>query len=224
MAQERSWKLVMLGDSGVGKTAFVQRAAHDRFTLPCTTLSCSFDHKVVTTPSFRVKVQPFEDSCDLFTLEAEGFRLPLLYSFQFQLWDTAGQERYRVLSRMYTRNAEIAVLMYDVHRPATFDGMQRWFREAQPHIASNCVFAVIAHKMDHADTAPTVPRASGALFAESIGGLFMEASALTARGVQEAFVAIAAEVHCRAIFPLQPAPAPPPAPSGSSWASVCCIS
>eukprot|EP00042_Codosiga_hollandica_P038196 m.308641 g.308641 ORF g.308641 m.308641 type:complete len:198 (-) comp55330_c0_seq13:733-1326(-) len=197
MAQERSWKLVMLGDSGVGKTAFVQRAAHDRFTLPCTTLSCSFDHKVVTTPSFRVK---------------------------FQLWDTAGQERYRVLSRMYTRNAEIAVLMYDVHRPATFDGMQRWFREAQPHIASNCVFAVIAHKMDHADTAPTVPRASGALFAESIGGLFMEASALTARGVQEAFVAIAAEVHCRAIFPLQPAPAPPPAPSGSSWASVCCIS
>ena len=97
------FKMVLIGDSGVGKTNLASRFAHNEFHA---------DSKATIGVEFRSK-----------TIEIDGKEI------KAQIWDTSGQERYRAVTSVYYRGALGALLVYDVSRRATFENVQQWLRE-----------------------------------------------------------------------------------------------
>ena len=86
------------------------------------------------------------------------------------------------------------MLVYDVKDPETFDALPEWLERVEDHAPENVVLMVVGNKRDSLDTEPAVPTAQAHAFAEQIGAAFMEVSAKTGSGVNEAFMQIAEEV------------------------------
>lgn len=97
------FKIVLVGDSGVGKTNLASRFAHNEFHA---------DSRATIGVEFRSKA-----------LEIDG------HEIKAQIWDTSGQERYRAVTSVYYRGAFGALLAYDISRKATFDSVQQWLKE-----------------------------------------------------------------------------------------------
>ncbi|KAF8342035.1 P-loop containing nucleoside triphosphate hydrolase protein [Cantharellus anzutake] len=119
-------KVVVMGNSAVGKTSLVQRYTEDRFT-PASTTS--------TTGAFFVTKKLFVD----------GLKVRL------QLWDTAGQERFRSMAPMYYRGASAAILVYDVTDLSSFDDVRIWIDELKHHHKPPLIIYVVGSKADLAD-------------------------------------------------------------------------
>ncbi|KAK4438381.1 Ras-related protein RABA2a [Sesamum alatum] len=162
------FKVVLIGDSGVGKSNLLSRFTRNEFCL---------ESKSTIGVEFATR-----------TLQVEG------RTVKAQIWDTAGQERYRAITSAYYRGALGALLVYDVTKPTTFENVSRWLKELRDHADSNIVIMLIGNKTDlkHLRAVATED-AQG--FAEREGLSFIETSALEATNVEKAFQTILSEIY-----------------------------
>ncbi|THU53838.1 hypothetical protein C4D60_Mb10t18630 [Musa balbisiana] len=162
------FKVVLIGDSGVGKSNILSRFTRNEFCLETkSTLGVEFATR---------------------TLQVEGRII------KAQIWDTAGQERYRAITSAYYRGALGAILVYDVTKPTTFENASRWLRELRDHADSNIVVMLIGNKTD-LQHLRAVDSEEAQSFAEREGLAFIETSALEATNVEKAFRVILAEIY-----------------------------
>ena len=154
-------KILLVGDSGVGKSSLLARFISDSFDEQGPTVGVDFKLKHV---------------------DVDGTRLKLT------VWDTAGQERFRTLTSSYYRGAHGVVFVYDVTSRESFENAREtWRKEVEMYgTIANSVKIVIGNKIDREDER-TVARKEGVAFAKEYGCLFLECSAKTKVRVAEAF-------------------------------------
>ncbi|KXZ52310.1 RABC2 protein [Gonium pectorale] len=161
-ATDYTFKILLLGDSGVGKTCLLTRFAHD-----------SFDDKVASTIGVDFAVKR------LFVYDKR---------IKLTVWDTAGQEKFRTLTSTFYRGAKGIILVYDVSRPDTLRHLEeQWMRELELYgTETDAVRMVVANKVDVGD-ARRVSWQEGSDFARKHGCLFVETSAKANVAVATAF-------------------------------------
>ncbi|XP_043233545.1 ras-related protein Rab-5B-like [Amphibalanus amphitrite] len=158
------FKLVLLGESAVGKSSLVLRFVKGQFhEFQESTIGAAFLTQTVCLDETTVK---------------------------FEIWDTAGQERYHSLAPMYYRGAQAAIVVYDIQSQDTFARAKTWVKELQRQASPNIVIALAGNKADLANKR-MVEYEEAQAYAEDNGLLFMETSAKTAMNVNEIFLAIA---------------------------------
>lgn len=158
-------KLVLLGDSGVGKSCIVLRFVRGQFDPTS---------KVTVGASFLSQTIALQDSTTV----------------KFEIWDTAGQERYAALAPLYYRGAAVAVIVYDITNPESFAKAQYWVKELQKHGSPGIVMALVGNKADLQERRE-VPTLDGTEYAEKNGMFFIETSAKTADNINQLFEEIA---------------------------------
>ena len=152
-------KLVLLGNSGVGKTSLVLRYVQGTYAPDQTsTIGASFMTKRMFLDDWKVKLQ---------------------------IWDTAGQERFRSMTPMYYRGANGAILMYDITKPDSFDAVKDWVRELNAN-TDDIVIAICGNKKD-LENKRAVPFEKADEFAKSIEATCFETSAKDDQGVENLF-------------------------------------
>ncbi|URE08189.1 ras-related protein [Musa troglodytarum] len=166
--QEYLFKIVLIGDSAVGKSNLLARFARNQF-FP--------NSKSTIGVEFQTK-----------TMDIDGKEV------KAQIWDTAGQERFKAVTSAYYRGAVGALLVYDVSRHQTFDSVGRWLQELHMHSDMNVVTILVGNKTDLKD-AREVSIAEGKSLAEAQGLFFMETSALDSSNVAAAFQTVAEEIY-----------------------------
>ncbi|XP_022765437.1 ras-related protein RABF1 isoform X1 [Durio zibethinus] len=165
-------KLVLLGDSGVGKSCIVLRFVRGQFDPTS---------KVTVGASFLSQTIALQDSTTV----------------KFEIWDTAGQEReelivyfvslrYAALAPLYYRGAGVAVIVYDITSPDSFTKAQYWVKELQKHGSPDIVMALVGNKADLHEKRE-VPVQDGIDYAEKNGMFFIETSAKTADNINQLF-------------------------------------
>ncbi|XP_077238880.1 ras-related protein Rab2BV [Tasmannia lanceolata] len=162
------FKIVLIGDSGVGKSNILSRFTRNEFCL---------ESKSTIGVEFATR-----------TLQVDG------KTVKAQIWDTAGQERYRAITSAYYRGAVGALLVYDITKRQTFDNVQRWLRELRDHADSNIVIMMAGNKSD-LNHLRAVPDDDAQALAEKEGLSFLETSALEALNVEKAFQTILTEIY-----------------------------
>ncbi|KAK1418082.1 hypothetical protein QVD17_27221 [Tagetes erecta] len=162
------FKLVLIGDSGVGKSNLLSRFAKNEFNLESkSTIGVEF-----ATRSIRV-----DDKV-----------------IKAQIWDTAGQERYRAITSAYYRGAVGALVVFDTSRHVTFENVARWLKELRDHTDSNIVIMLVGNKADLRHLR-AVPTDEAKAFAEKENTYFMETSALEALNVETAFTEVLTQIY-----------------------------
>lgn len=111
-----------------------------------------------------------------------------------QVWDTAGQERYRAITSAYYRGAVGAVLVYDLTKPKTFQDVERWLMEVREHADPSIVVMLVGNKCDLKHLRAIVTE-DAKKYADENSLSFIEASALDATNVEEAFQQTISKVH-----------------------------
>ena len=158
-------KLLLIGDSGVGKSCLLLRFSDDQFTA-------SF----ITTIGIDFKVK---------TVDLEGKRVKL------QIWDTAGQERFRTITSAYYRGAMGVLLTYDVTDRRSFENVRNWMANVKEYASERVDVALVGNKDDCEDGDRVVARSEGEALARSFGVPFFETSAKSGDGVDAAFMGVA---------------------------------
>ncbi|XP_011190762.1 ras-related protein Rab-30 isoform X1 [Zeugodacus cucurbitae] len=160
------FKIVLVGNAGVGKTCLVRRFTQGLFP-PGQGATIGVD--------FMIK-----------TVEVEGEKIKL------QIWDTAGQERFRSITQSYYRSAHALILVYDISCQPTFDCLPDWLREIQEYANSKVLKILVGNKTDRDDR--EIPTQIGEEFAKQHDMYFLETSAKEAENVERLFYEIAAEL------------------------------
>ena len=112
---------------------------------------------------------------------------------KFNIWDTAGQERYHSLAKMYYRDANAAIMVYDITKKGSFDGLKRWHKELTEFGPKDIAIIIAGNKEDLVETEAVAPdEAQG--FARSIGALYKKTSAKTSYGVEQIFRDLASKI------------------------------
>ncbi|XP_069510968.1 ras-related protein Rab-37 isoform X2 [Ambystoma mexicanum] len=163
--QDLTCKVMLLGDTSVGKTCFVIQYKDGAFLsgtfLP--TVGIDFRNKVVTVDDVKVKLQ---------------------------IWDTAGQERFRSVTHAYYRDAEALLLLYDITNRTSFDNIRAWLTEISEYAQKDVVIMLLGNKCDMNHERIIRPE-DGENLAKEYGVPFMETSAKTGVNVDLAFLAVA---------------------------------
>jgi len=163
-AYDHLFKVLMIGDAGVGKSSMLLRFTDD-----------SFDDHIQSTIGVDFKVKH---------LDVAGKRIKLT------IWDTAGQERFRTLTSSYYRGAQGVVLVYDVTRRDSFENLEQWLKEVKmysPNNGEGVVKLLVGNKVD---LDRKVGREEAEDWARSQGMLFLEASAKTKTGIRQCFMEV----------------------------------
>jgi len=163
-------KVIILGDSGVGKTSLMNQYVHKRF---------SNQYKATIGADFLTKEVMIEDK--LVTL---------------QIWDTAGQERFQSLGVAFYRGADSCVLVYDITDSKSFDNLESWMDEflvhAAPRNSDSFPFVVLGNKADLGSSRRQVSASKAKAWCQSKGDIpHYETSAKEALNVEQAFHTIA---------------------------------
>jgi len=162
------FKVVLIGDSGVGKSNLLSRFTRNEFNLESkSTIGVEFATRSIQTDGKTIKAQ---------------------------IWDTAGQERYRAITSAYYRGAVGALLVYDIAKYATFENVERWLKELRDHADANIVIMLVGNKSDLRHLR-AVPTEEAKAFAEKNGLSFIETSALDSTNVEVAFQNILTEIY-----------------------------
>mmetsp|Transcript_7836 Transcript_7836/g.23667 ORF Transcript_7836/g.23667 Transcript_7836/m.23667 type:complete len:209 (+) Transcript_7836:244-870(+) len=162
------FKIVIVGDSGVGKSNLLTRFTRDAF---------NYDSRTTIGVEFATSI-----------IKIDG------KSIKAQIWDTAGQERYRAITKAYYRGAYGALILYDISKRATFESVERWLAELKENSDTNMVIMLVGNKCDLGHSR-AVSTEEGAAFASRHSLSFIETSALDATNVTEAFTQILTEIY-----------------------------
>uniref|UniRef100_A0A8C7XSI6 Ras-related protein Rab-15 n=1 Tax=Oryzias sinensis TaxID=183150 RepID=A0A8C7XSI6_9TELE len=157
------FRLLLLGDSGVGKTCMLRRFAEGEF-----------DPSHISTIGVDFKMK---------TLEIDGIRV------RVQIWDTAGQERYQTITKQYYRRAQGIVFVYDITDEPSFLHIGKWASDVDEYAPEKVQMILVGNKADN-EPNRRVTKAQGSKLAEAYGMEFFEASASTSRNIKESFTRV----------------------------------
>ncbi|KAJ2355606.1 Rab GTPase ypt31 [Coemansia erecta] len=162
------FKIVLIGDSGVGKSNLLSRFTRNEFNLESkSTIGVEFATRSIQVDGKTIKAQ---------------------------IWDTAGQERYRAITSAYYRGAVGALLVYDIAKHPTYENVSRWLKELRDHADSNIVIMLVGNKSDLRHLR-AVPTDEAKQFAAENGLFFIETSALDSSNVEQSFQQILTEIY-----------------------------
>ncbi|KAJ6230759.1 ras-related protein rab11 [Anaeramoeba flamelloides] len=161
------YKLVLIGDSGVGKTNLLTRFCRNEFNI---------GSKMTIGVEFASKTMEIENT----TLKA-------------QVWDTAGQEKYRAITNTFYRGAKGALLVYSVTERQSFINLKNWLTELRENSPKDITVMLIGNKIDLADNREVLTH-EGTNFAEENNLNFIETSAKDATNVEYAFLSILTDI------------------------------
>jgi len=164
------FKLLLIGDSGVGKSCLLLRFADDTYT-----------ESYISTIGVDFKIR---------TVELDGKTIKL------QIWDTAGQERFRTITSSYYRGAHGIIVVYDVTDSESFNNVKQWLHEIDRYASENVNKLLVGNKAD-LTSKRAVTFDQGKEFADSLGIEFLETSAKNATNVEKAFMTMAAQIKSR---------------------------
>ena len=161
-------KVVLLGESGVGKTSIISRY-----------ITNTFSEIVMSTTGSSYATKKVE-------IDSEN-------KIKFQIWDTAGQERFRSLAKIFYQNASVAILVYDITRRESFDKLKEfWIEELKENAPSDIILAIAGNKNDIYEH-ELVSLKEGKELADSVNAIFKSTSALASHGIDDLFKTIAEE-------------------------------
>ncbi|XP_068540616.1 EF-hand calcium-binding domain-containing protein 4A isoform X4 [Anas acuta] len=157
---DRIFKVVFVGNSGVGKSSFIHRFCYDRFWAELNaTIGIDYQVKSLMVDNTQVALQ---------------------------LWDTAGQERFRSITKQYFRKADGILVMYDVTAECSFTAVRNWMSSVQEGIEDGAVVFLLGNKTDAAQRETRhVPRVEGERLAKEYKAVFYECSAMTGYNIME---------------------------------------
>jgi len=168
MRKALTYKLVLLGDAGVGKTALAVQFVKGQFNeFTESTIGASFMNQTVSLPDDTL--------------------------VKFQIWDTAGQERFHSLAPMYYRGAQAAIVVFDITNRNSYEKAKDWVKELQQQGDPNVVVAFVGNKIDM-ENIRKVNAEESQRYANDNGLFYMETSAKTANNVSELFMKIAKQL------------------------------
>jgi small GTP-binding protein len=189
-------KVVLIGDSQVGKSAIFRQFESGTFTEESTATIGGAFTKIIATSTDRRTVP-------------------------MDLWDTAGQEQYKSVIPLYFENARVILLVYDITRSATFDHLPDWLHVCAGKVRPNAKFIVVGNKCDLNENRRCTPE-GGIAYAESIGAIFcLETSAKTAEGLDSLLQGIADEA-IRNRWDSEASDQPPLNPTEPPRTAGCC--
>ena len=166
MSEIESFKVVLVGESGVGKTSIITQFIDQTFQE---------DQQSTTGGTFSTK----SVVCD------NGKTL------KFEIWDTAGQERYRSLTKMFYKDANAAVLVFDITRKDSFEELQNyWAQQIKECSPPQIILAVAANKSDLIGK-EAVDEEQSRAFANELGAIYVSTTATTVESINELFIEIA---------------------------------
>uniref|UniRef100_A0A158P5W4 Ras-related protein Rab-1A n=2 Tax=Angiostrongylus cantonensis TaxID=6313 RepID=A0A158P5W4_ANGCA len=164
------FKLLLIGDSGVGKSCLLLRFADDTYT-----------ESYISTIGVDFKIR---------TIELDGKTIKL------QIWDTAGQERFRTITSSYYRGAHGIIVVYDITDQESFNNVKQWLQEIDRYACENVNKLLVGNKCDlTAKRAVEIQAAKE--YADQLGIPFLETSAKSSTNVEQAFLTMASEIKSR---------------------------
>mmetsp|Transcript_25785 Transcript_25785/g.19466 ORF Transcript_25785/g.19466 Transcript_25785/m.19466 type:complete len:201 (+) Transcript_25785:86-688(+) len=164
------FKLLLIGDSGVGKSCLLLRFADDTYT-----------ESYISTIGVDFKIR---------TIDLDGKTIKL------QIWDTAGQERFRTITSSYYRGAHGIIVVYDVTDLESFNNVKQWLHEIDRYASDNVNKLLVGNKSD-LTTKRAVSFDQAKEFADSLGIEFVETSAKNSTNVEKAFMMMASQIKMR---------------------------
>lgn len=177
------FKLVLLGDSSVGKSSIVHRFVKDSFDdFRESTIGAAF-----LSQTIRIKDTSSDSGDDTV--------------IKFEIWDTAGQERYKSLAPMYYRNANAALVVYDITQQNSLSKAQNWVNELKNKVGDeDLIICLVGNKLDLCDSSAeddkrAVMVEEATQYAEEQNLLFYEVSAKTGQGVKDVFQSIGENLY-----------------------------
>jgi small GTP-binding protein len=160
------FKLLLIGDSGVGKSCLLLRFADDTYT-----------ESYISTIGVDFKIR---------TINLDGKTIKL------QIWDTAGQERFRTITSSYYRGAQGIIIVYDMTDDDSFQNVKQWVAEIERYASESVIKLLVGNKSDLPNRVVEKERAEE--FARTMGCEFLETSARTAENVEVSFMTIAKQI------------------------------
>ena len=162
-------KIVLVGESSVGKTGLIRRFTKDTFTTASnTTIGIELAHKTVQIRNKTVKAQ---------------------------LWDTGGQEKFRCITAPFYRGALGGIIVYDVTNRSTFQSVSYWIEEIQQKAQSGVAIVIVGNKSD-IEEQRQISAEEGKQFAESCSLPWFETSAKSGVNVEQAFEVLMDNIYC----------------------------
>ena len=163
MEEPESVKVVLLGESGVGKTSIISQFTTNKFNPRCaTSVSAQFISKTIEFPKYDK-------------------------SIKFDIWDTVGQEKYRSLAKIFYKDARIIIFVYDITTQFSFNALKEfWYKEAINTADNDPIFALVANKIDLYKE-QQVSNNDGKAFADEINAIFQATSAMSNSGINTLF-------------------------------------
>ncbi|GMM32166.1 Rab family GTPase [Martiniozyma asiatica (nom. inval.)] len=161
------FKLLLIGDSGVGKSCILLRFAENTYTQ---------DYISTIGVDFKIR-----------TIELDGKVIKL------QIWDTAGQERFRTITSSYYRGAHGIIIVYDVTEQESFNNVEQWLQEIDRYATSSVMKLLVGNKSDLTDK-KVVDYAVAKEFADQRGIQFIETSAAENSNVEQAFILMSKQI------------------------------
>ena len=156
-------KVVLLGESGVGKTSIISQFTKNQFNSRVeTSVSANFISKVVDFPEINK-------------------------SIKFDIWDTVGQEKYRSLAKIFYKDAKIIVFVFDITKRKSFEAIKDfWYNETQNNADNNPILAIVGNKIDLYNNRD-IDIDEGQAYADEIRAIFQTTSALSNSGISNLF-------------------------------------
>jgi Ras-related protein Rab-1A len=164
------FKLLLIGDSGVGKSCLLLRFADDTYT-----------DSYISTIGVDFKIRNLD-------VDSKNIKL--------QIWDTAGQERFRTITSSYYRGAHGIIIVYDITDAESFNNVKTWLSEIDKFASENVNKLLVGNKCDLA-ASRQVETQTAKDFAASLNIPFIETSAKTSANVEQAFVKMTSDIKAR---------------------------
>lgn len=164
---DRVYKILIVGDSGVGKSCILERFATNNF------FSC---HQATIGIDFKTKI-----------VQKNGINVI------FKIWDTAGQERFRSITSAYYRGASGIMVCYDITNYESFDSIKTWINDIQQYADENIPIIIVGNKLE--DKHRHISKLYGEQCAKEYGADFIEVSAKDGTNINTAFNIIADKIH-----------------------------
>ncbi|XP_019771275.1 ras-related protein Rab-8A isoform X1 [Dendroctonus ponderosae] len=199
------FKLLLIGDSGVGKTCVLFRFSED-----------AFNTTFISTIGIDFKIR---------TIDLDGKKIKL------QIWDTAGQERFRTITTAYYRGAMGIMLVYDITNEKSFENIKNWIRNIEENASADVEKMLLGNKCE-LEEKRQVSKERGEQLAIEYGIKFIETSAKASIRVEDAFFTLARDIKAKMEKKLKEASNPPkghqlrasePQKKPTSWLSRCSL-